>query len=268
MLLRSPEICLPGMHPILYSFIAHGFLGITKFYISYKHPLTFEELKRLSTPILSSTKSTNASVRAEAINLFESILSREFAEDDTKQVIESILSPVITGKSAGPDHRQALYAILACIPASTTISTYLVQTLLPLMEKETNDNNLFVLSDVLPKHMVFTLRNVGSFQLESLNIMAKEMGSTKASSKKAMTLVAGQTFWRLSHEEGIKGTEKLLESLRPILEKNLKDSPTTSLAGSGPVDAWVTIVILLSFGQGSPTCKMPIIIFLGLTDRI
>lgn len=241
---------------------AHGFLAVTKLYISYKHPLTLDELKRLSTPILSSTKSTNASVRAGAVSLFESVLSREISEDDTKQVIEPILSPAITGKSTGPDHRQSLYATLACIRPSATISTYLVQTLLPLMEKETNDNNLFVLSDVLPKHIVFILRNTGSLWVESLDIMVKEMGSTKVASKKAMTLVAGQTFWQLSRDKkGIEGTEKLLESLRPILDKNLKDSPTTSLAGSGPVDAWVTVVILLCFGQDSPICKMPIPIF-------
>jgi hypothetical protein len=262
MLLRSPEICLPGMPPILFSRTAHSFLAVAKLYISYKHPLQLEELKRLSSPILSSTKSTNASVRAGAVSLFESVLSREISEDDTKQVIESILNPAITGKSTGPDHRQALYATLACIQPNTTVSTYLVETLLPLMEKETNDNNLFVLSDVLPKHIVFTLRNTGSFRTESLNIMVKEMGSTKAASKKAMTLVAGQTFWQLSRDEkGVEGTEKLLESLRPILDKNLKESPTTSLAGSGPVDAWVTVVILLCFGQDTLTCKMPIHIF-------
>lgn len=250
MLLRSPEICLPSKSTSIRGYTpVHGiFLAITKFYASYKHPLGSEELRRLSTPLLSSTKSTNTLVRAGATSLFEAILSRELTDHDTKQLAESILAPAITGKSTGPDHRQTLYAMLSPIHPSAVISPYLVQTLLPLMEKETNDNALIVMSEVLPKHLIHELRTSGGLRPESLSIVIKEMASAKSMSKKSMTTMVGQAFWQISQEsreKEVSGVAVLLDSLRPTLEKNIKDAPTTSLTGAGPVDAWATVVIFL-----------------------
>ncbi|KAG8750793.1 translational activator of GCN4, partial [Serendipita sp. 396] len=86
MLLRSPEICLPTF---------------TAFYTHYKQSLRDEELKRLLTPILSGTKSTNGTVRSGVIDLWLAITPLIISESGFKFSVDNILTPVLTGKTNG-----------------------------------------------------------------------------------------------------------------------------------------------------------------------
>ncbi|KAG8808891.1 translational activator of GCN4, partial [Serendipita sp. 401] len=137
MLLRSPEICLPTF---------------TAFYTHYKQSLCDEELKRLLPPILSGTKSTNGTVRSGVINLWLAITPLIISESGLKFSVDNILAPVLTGKTNGVDHRQALFKLIQHIPTGPQ-SREIIKGLIAQLEKETNESVLTCISEALPKHM-------------------------------------------------------------------------------------------------------------------
>jgi hypothetical protein len=215
------------------------------------------------TPILNCVKSTNSTVRSSAVQLFKELAHRSVSDDDLQYVVEAILTPASTGKSTGPEHRQALYLLLTFVPPSPRVSSLIVRIVTPLMEKETNDAALSAISEALPKHIVDLLRNSVQLETATVSVIMKEMSSAKPASRKTAIAIIGQVFWDLSLliNDGEKwpiDANLLLDKLKPALDKILKDAPTNSLAvGVGPLEAWIALSIILSSPQVSDESKFP-----------
>ncbi|KAG8770377.1 translational activator of GCN4, partial [Serendipita sp. 397] len=170
MLLRSPEICLPTF---------------TAFYTHYKQSLRDEELKRLLTPILSGTKSTNGTVRSGVIDLWLAITPLIISESGFKFSVDNILTPVLTGKTNGVDHRQALFKLIQHIPTGPQ-SREIIKGLVAQLEKETNESVLTCISEALPKHMVNVLKSGNHLEPSLLSIIGKEVASSKPPNRRAV----------------------------------------------------------------------------------
>ncbi|CAG8770120.1 14332_t:CDS:2, partial [Acaulospora colombiana] len=133
-----------------------------------------------------------------AVQLFKALVHRPVDDGDLKYAAEAILTPVSTGKSTGPEHRQAIYSLLAFIPPSLQISSLIIKIVSPLMEKETNDPVLSAISEALPKHIVSVFQNSGQLERVTISIIIKEMSSVKPASRRAAVSMIGQVFWKLS----------------------------------------------------------------------
>jgi hypothetical protein len=230
----------------------HPRAAIIKFYSTYKQPVLTEEYYRLLTPVLSCAKSTNATVRSGAIHVSQGASG----VPDSKRSVELILAPSLGGKSNGADHRQALYSMLASIPTTPTISRDLVQKMLPLMEKETSEMVLTTQSEVVPKHLAYLLQDEGEPTLDPsvAAIIVKDLLSAKSTSRKAMTMTVGQTFWYISQSDAAWSptADRLFQDLQQPLEKILSEAQTISNSiATGPTEAWVALTVLLCACQKS-----------------
>ena len=74
---------------------------VAAFFSAYPHPLDDTALSRVLAPILSSAKSANASVRADAVALFRALAPAAAPRS------EDLLTPLRTGKTSGAEHRAA-----------------------------------------------------------------------------------------------------------------------------------------------------------------
>lgn len=236
MLLRSPEISLPS---------------ITRFYLFYSHSITTEQFHSLLTPVLSCSKSANPIVRQGAVNLFKAIIPHSPETSDSKQTVNLILAPCLGGKSNGPDHRQALYLMLSYIKPDMSVSRDVVEILLPFMEKETSEMVLATLTEVVPKHLAFLLKDENAPTLNPVLVASilKDMSSTKPASRRTVIATVGQVFWEISQEVAIwpAAASGFFQDLRPALEKVSSEAATASTATTigGAVDAWAALTVLL-----------------------
>lgn len=209
-------------------------------------------------PTLNAAKSTNPVVRSGSTSLFGALFLRPTPESDLKAVVELVLALPLTGKSTGPDHRQALYSMLKSVKPGPNVSPYLSEVLVPLMEKETNDGALGAIAEALPKHIANILKESKSLSPTTTSIMVKELGSPKAHSKRALLSLMGQVFWQISREqngEQIQHLDSLFSALRPALEKGIKEASTTVSNTSSAVDAWIAVLIFLISSQLKQTSR-------------
>lgn len=223
------------------------FIAVVAFYQSYHKNLASGDVNALTIAVLSVAKSSNVLVRTNAVNLLKAILSRSLSDDEMKQLTEAILLPLNSGKTTGPDHRHTLYSMLAVLPVNQVASQMIVKATVPLLEKETNDASLSIVAETLSKHLIPLMRDNKIDQSSVLSV-SKEISSSKLPLRRAVTTICGEVLWELSRGDvpWPPSAEKLLESILPALEKTIKDTPTTSsTTGQTPVDAWVTVAVLV-----------------------
>ncbi|KAJ3745026.1 armadillo-type protein [Lentinula detonsa] len=237
-LLRSPEYSLDVL---------------SHFFKSYRNPLSTDSFKRILIHSINSAKSTNPSIRKSSVSLFQSLISANTRSTDRDSNISLAVSELLalpkTGKTAGPDHRVALYSMLASLPPSlsSTISESLVQTAIPLLAKETHDGAVMVLADALPIHVSFLLSNNKPLTSEVRELVSKEMGSIKPSVRRAFCLLAGNALW--GSDAKTVGNDAMMmftKAIIPALETMLKSVSSGPLGASGAVlEAYVAVALLL-----------------------
>ena len=97
---------------------------MTQFFLAYKLPLAVDSFQRLLGQIISSSKSTNPLVRSNSTNLFKALISHNDPHSLSRLAVPELINLPKSGKSAGPDHRVALYSMLAALtPAQGRVKT-------------------------------------------------------------------------------------------------------------------------------------------------
>ncbi|KAF8959922.1 armadillo-type protein [Flammula alnicola] len=228
-LLRSPEYSLPV-------------------FLCIQTPLAVESFQRLLAQIISSAKSSNPTVRTNSIDLFKALIGLSDPVDPhnlARIAIPELVNLPKTGKSAGPDHRIALYSMLAFLTPATGVSLPLVQATTVLIPKEPHEAATSVLVAALPSHIVFLLREA-SLPTETIQLISKEMNSSKPAVRKAFVGLAGSIFL---DDQGVMDTENgavfatgLLSSFETCL-KTVSSNPLNS--SGGPYEGYVALSVLL-----------------------
>ncbi|RPD57344.1 ARM repeat-containing protein [Lentinus tigrinus ALCF2SS1-7] len=228
-LLRSPEISLSV---------------IADFLPPYSHPVEGDAFRRLLNPALNSAKSSNHVVRSSSVALFNVLIKRTSSSADLEHTVNELLSLPKAGKTAGPDHRLALYTMLGAIPPSESVSTQIVQTSLPLLAKETHDASVAALGRSLIPHLVQSLRAT-SLPGDITTVAAKEMTSTKPVVRRAFCSLVGSALWEIGNID-TAASASLAKAAIPSLETNLKTVSGNPLnAVAGPLEGYVATAILL-----------------------
>ena len=225
----------------------------TQFFSAYKHTLDVDTFRRVITQLINSSKSSNPTVRSNSIQLFKAIIS---AVDDSDPngifpvAVTELLHLPKAGKSAGPDHRVALYSMLSHINPKPKLSSELVQTATPILAKEvqTQEHAAAAFAAVLAPHLVVLLQPFTDEPLpaEMTTLITKEMNSSKPIIKRAFCALAGAVLFEadsiLTAEKGMDFANKIL----PALETCLKNGSSTALTTSGgPVESYIAISVLL-----------------------
>ena len=217
---------------------------IADFLPAYAHPVEGDAFRRLLTPALNSAKSSNHIVRASSISLFKVLVQRTQAPADLEHAANELLTLPKAGKTAGPDHRLALYTMLGAIPPGA-VSAVIVEASLPLLAKETHDASVSVLAASLSPHLVACLKSDASLSGNSITVASKEMTNSKPVIRRAFCSVVGSALWELGSLEFPSALE-FAKAIVPSLETNLKTvaaNPTG--AAAGPLEGYVAAAILL-----------------------
>ncbi|KAG6810659.1 hypothetical protein H0H92_010871 [Tricholoma furcatifolium] len=231
-LLRSPEISLPI---------------IANFLSAYSRPLATDAFRRILTQTLNSAKSSNPLTRSSAVEVFKTLVQANAPSDFTSHAVSELLALPKTGKTTGPDHRVALYSMLAHLSPSVDISSSVVQTTTPLLSKETHEGAIAVLTGALASHITFLLKSPesGAVAPEATALIAKEMGSVKPAVRRAFCGLAGMILIGGVDFEKAQALA-FAKALVPALEASLKAVAANPLtASAGPLEAYIATAVLL-----------------------
>ncbi|KAL4068779.1 armadillo-type protein, partial [Scleroderma yunnanense] len=229
-LLRSPE---------------HSLSVTRDFFLAYSHPLDPPVFKKLLTSCLSSAKSNNPTVRANATALFK-VLLNTIPEDCIESVVPELLVLPQASKTTGPDHRVALYTMLSMVQASITVSSSIVKALPPLILKETNDAAIATLASTLPRHLTYLMNENICIPPEICNAIAKEMTNVKPALRRAYVSLTGTALWNLASSLDTDSSVAFTKTITTSLEANLKTVSTNPLgASAGPLEGYIALSILL-----------------------
>ncbi|KAK0434719.1 hypothetical protein EV421DRAFT_1909191 [Armillaria borealis] len=172
--LRSPEYSL--------NVIRH-------FFTAYSSPLSDDSVHLVITQAVNCSKSSNAAVRTNSVELFKTIVGNYHTPLVLEAAVNELLTLPRTGKTIGPDHRVALYTMLTSIPACA-VSASVVQTTTPLLAKESHDAAVSALASALRPHILHLLQSNLSLAKDMISLIAKEMNSLKPPIRRAFCALA------------------------------------------------------------------------------
>lgn len=248
-LLRSPEISLSGMFSLIHSVRSTTDRRcptvIAEFFSAYTHPIGGELFRKLLTSILNNAKSTNPIVRTNAAQLFRVIIAKISSSEDLEYTLTELLSLPKAGKTAGPDHRVALYTMVSYLVPSATVSPKVTQAIPSLLAKETHDTAVSILASGFDSHITFCLRKDIAVPADAVTLIVKEMGNTKPAIRRAFFSVAGSAIWNLG-DLSTPAALKFAQDVLPALDNSLKTVSGNPLsAPAGPLEGYIAVALLL-----------------------
>jgi len=228
-LVRSPEVALDT---------------ITSFFQFYPHLLEEFLFQRILTQIINNSKSSNILVRTSAIQLFSAICGSANAHGVL--TVHDVLALPKAGRSTGPDHRIALYSMLALLQPATTVSQYLLETSIPLLSKESNEGAIAALAPSLGMHVAFLLKTDTDKLCNVTQLIVKEMNNSKPATRRAFASMAGDIFYEggdfLDGEKGVSFASALI----PAFEASLKNASGNLLSNpAGALEGYVAVAVFL-----------------------
>lgn len=227
--------------------LIHFLTVMTEFFRAYDRKTEDDVFRRVFATTMNGVKSSNAITRASAVTLFQVALKRNSDPDNEEHCLNEILAPVKTSKSTGPDHRFALYSMLASISPSLATSASIVDITPTLLVKETNDATIARLSAAATPHFVFLLQNGKQIQASPLTSLVKEMYGGKPALRRATCSLVGDTL--LAGSDSATQSDSLKEFTKavvPAFEENLKAVTSNPLtAPAGPLEGYVALASLL-----------------------
>ena len=241
MLLRSPETALP---------LVDDLLSNTSCDLSPLIPA------KLVPAVLAATKSSNVDNRTHAISLMRSIINLTHDEQALVKLANEIMVLPKTGKTVSPEHRAALFNMLALLPAGQ-LSMDLLDTLAPLISKEGNEFALTALCAAITLHLTYTLAGDTPISPTASSSIVRELTSTKLSIRRAIISAVGSAIWavRSVQSQFSPAGSNFLQTIVPALESSLKvasaNLPTNPLGFlEGYVATAVTLGPLASLEAG------------------
>ena len=247
-LLRSPEVSLTGRLRSLFTceeLDADAFsIVIADFFTAYSQTLDSTIFRRILTATVNSTKSSNLTVRTGAVQLFKTIITKTSDSADLKLALDELLTLPRTGKTAGADHRLALYTMLGHLPTSLDVSPAVSEGP-TLLAKETHDGCITVLSVSLAKHIVFCLSENIALPSAALTSITKEMNSLKPPLRRAFSSLVGNVLWQLGDLK-TQASLDFAKAVLPSLENSLKTVAASPAAPpAGPLEGYIAVALLL-----------------------
>lgn len=199
---------------------------------------------------LNASKSTSPPVRSASVELLTALFARE-GQDEVelaKNVLEQISALFKGGKTASPDHRQTLYAMLALLPTTTVaeVSQPAVLLVLGNLGKESHEATVVSMMRVVALHLPPVLQDSTSPALPSsaTATLTKAMQEPKPGVRRAVHSAVAECLWSLPSDPPTEAARAFAEGVLPGLENALKtvaanatNAPAGSLEGYAAVAA-------------------------------
>ncbi|KAL0254871.1 translational activator of GCN4 [Diplodia seriata] len=188
-LLRAPEVVLNGLlAPMLQSL---------------PQSLDLSEVlqKNLLKPLLSSVKSTNATIRAGALSTFEAVASRSADDQILDKVADEILNPLKQGKVTVAEQKTIHAQMLMALKSSEALAKKIPVGLGPVAIKEPNEVAVGAETRAISKHLAFALTTGGSAESAVTDSFVKGLGDKRLPVRRLWALRIGELLWTLDEEQ-------------------------------------------------------------------
>jgi len=228
-LLRSPEISMNV---------------VSDFFAAYSHAVDGDIFRRLLSSVLNGSKSSNAVVRSNAAKLFEVMAVKSTDATNLELAVGELLALPKAGKTAGAEHRVALFTMLGSLSPSSSVSPKIAQAA-PLLAKETHDAAILILATALSVHIHFCLKENLLLPKDVTALVAKEMTNTKPALRRAFCSLTGNVLWRLETVD-TEAALQFAQAVQEALETNLKTVSSNPLNTiGGPLEGYIAVASLL-----------------------
>ncbi|KAF5004352.1 hypothetical protein FDECE_9156 [Fusarium decemcellulare] len=157
--------------------------------------------QKLLKPLLSNVKSTNATIRAGALDAFRALVSKCSDHDSLENAISEISAPLKSGKLASPDHRILHAQMLEAAPLSKSSADKIANALSVVAGKEGNEGALAAETSALAKSVAFLLDNESEIPKTVLDPITKGLADKKAPSRKCWLLRVGYVLQALTEAQ-------------------------------------------------------------------
>ncbi|KAJ2663024.1 translational activator of GCN4 [Coemansia sp. RSA 1200] len=269
MLVRSPETVLPTCLWLLQALDARVF-DLTALYVDV-----------FADPLASSLlKSSNASVRGSAADLFAYLAGVPRTSEAARRAAEIVTGPLVRGSYAQPEHRTLLYGLLGDVRAgdagdacggSWASSVVILAALLKMAAKETQEAPVRALFSAIGKHVgvvIGHLAAAGTSDAEGRGECEEILGAFSDAARKGLALpersavvrrgwaadAVGEPLWAIfgSLDSGVAdtvGSQWMAAHVLPLvaqLAATAEKSTAAPLAASGgALEAHVGFALLL-----------------------
>lgn len=184
-ILRAPEVVLGGLIPSLCSALPEE--------IDLSEPL----LSRLLKHIISSMKSNNPAIRQGAIRSFQSLLARSKVEESLLKITNEVVNPLKTNKITSPEQRAIFAQSLIAVLPTAAVSKEVVQGLLPVFTRESNEPALEQEIEAFCKHLTFLVQSAVKVGDDVVNTIVKGSSDKRVPFRKLWQLNVAEVLWRI-----------------------------------------------------------------------
>lgn len=187
-LLRAPEIVLNDLvSPMIDSLPPH--LDLSDILAS-----------NLLKPLLSSVKSTNATIKTGALHTFSVIAARCGDDKIVEKMGDEILSPVKQGKVTAADQRASFAHMLLALQGSTSLASKVASGLAPVAAKEANEAAAAAELDAISKHLKYGLSHGIAPDNATTDAFVKGLGEKRFPFKRLWALHLAETLWSVDDD--------------------------------------------------------------------
>ena len=205
-LLRAPEVILGGVVTPLVRALPDSF------------DLSKVLEQNLLKPLLSNAKSTNAAIRAGALDAFRALVQRSNDTASLEKVVNEIAGPLKAGKLASPDHRILHAQMLESTPLSTSSAEQIATAAATIAAKEGNEGALASETSALANAVAFLLAQDSEVPKSVLESITKGLAEKKIPSRKCWLLRVGSILQSLAEAQSVSpGMVAFVEAVVPKL---------------------------------------------------
>lgn len=211
-LLRAPEVLLGSV--------------MKRFILSL--PTTFDLSKilqeRLLKPILSNVKSSNAAIRAGAVDSFRAIVTRCSDQTSLARIVDEIATPLKGGKLASPDHRLLHAEMLQAVTLSDESAEAIAAATVTVAVKEGNEAALAAETTAMAKANAYLLQKRGELSKASVDAIVKGLTEKKPGSRRLWLLRVGDIASSLVDRDTTPGVTAFVDAILPKMVDVFNDA--------------------------------------------
>lgn len=124
-------------------------------------------------PLIGQLKSTNSQVRDESLSFFETLSSKSSDEACLKKVVDQVSNALLT-KGPTPEQRIVYFTALKGLPRIQGLSKHLLESMVKLFAKESNESALSALLSCVAAHANCASATLSPDYIQLINIGVKD----------------------------------------------------------------------------------------------
>lgn len=192
-LLRAPEVVLNDLiAPVIKSLPAD---------MDLSNVLVFHLLN----PLMSSIKSTNASIREGSVRTFVALAQRSHNEQLLDKVADEILMPLKANKITSAEQRVLHADMLSALPRTASLATRIPQGLTAVVAKEANEPAAAAEISCIARYVKYALDRDLTIDASSIDGFSKGLSEKRLPIRRLWALQLAEILWSVTSDTLVRG---------------------------------------------------------------